>query len=199
MAEIIPTFPVVEEPPAVLPRRFYGRNTAIVGRQLLGKILRVRDDHLWRSGIIVEDEAYVDDDPANHAYHGPNRRNQSMFKEPGTVYVYKIHQVNCVNAVTLEGEAVLIRSLQPLENVSLSTRGPGRLCRALGITKEKHDGLSFTGGEIQIVAHDFGSVAVGVSKRIGITKAKELPLRFFVKNNRSVSRGGSANLSDGKG
>ncbi len=154
--------------------------------------MRVRDGHVWCSGVIVEDEAYVDDDPASHAYHGPNHRNQSMFKEPGTVYVYRIHQVYCVNAVTLKGEAVLIRSLQPLENVSLSTKGPGRLCRALGITKEKHDGLSFTGGEVQIAEHDFGRVEVGVSERIGISKARELPLRFFVKNNRFVSRGRSA-------
>ncbi len=148
---------------------------------------------MWRSGIIVEDEAYVEDDPANHAYRGLNRRNQSMFKESGTVYVYKIHQVNCINAVTMEGEAVLIRSLQPLENVSLSTMGPGRLCRALGITKDRHDGLSFTGGEIQIADHDFGRFEVGVSERIGISKAKELPLRFFVQNNRFVSRGRSRN------
>ncbi len=159
----------------------------MVGRELLGKILRVRDGQVWRSGIIVEDEAYVDNDPANHAYHGPNRRNQSMFKGRGTVYVYRIHQVYCVNAVTLRGEAVLIRALQPLENVSLSTMGPGRLCRALGIRKEKHDGLRFTSREIQIVDHNFGSVEIGVSERIGISKAKERLLRFFVKNNRFVS------------
>jgi len=185
------TSSVLVEPPAVLPRQFYGRNTAVVGRELLGMILRVKDGHVWRSGIIVEDEAYVSDDPASHAYHGPNRRNHSMFKEPGTAYVYRIHQAYCVNAVTVEGEAVLIRSLQPVENVSLSTIGPGRLCRALGITKERHDGLSFTGGEVQIVDHDFGRVEVGVSERIGISKARELPLRFFVKNNRFVSRGRS--------
>ncbi len=157
----------------------------------------MKDGHVWRSGIIIEDEAYIDDDPANHAYYGPNRRNQSMFKEPGTVYVYRIHQVYCVNAVTLKGEAVLIRSLQPVENVSLSTMGPGRLCRALGITKERHDGLSFTGGEVQIVDHDFGRVEVGVSERIGISKARELHLRFFVKNNRFVSRGRSPGLAVG--
>jgi len=191
------TSSVLVEPPAVLPRQFYGRNTAAVGRELLGMILRVRDGHVWRSGIIVEDEAYVGDDPASHAYHGPNRRNQSMFKEPGTVYVYRIHQVYCVNTVTVEGEAVLIRSLQPLEKVSLSTMGPGRLCRALGITKERHDGLSFTGGEVQIVDHDFGRVEVGVSERIGISKARELHLRFFVKNNRFVSRGRSPGLAVG--
>ncbi len=175
----------------LLPRLFYGRPTVLVAKELLGKVLRVRDGRVWRSGIIVEDEAYVDDDPANHAYRGPNRRNQSMFKEPGAVYVYRNHQVYCVNAVTTEGEAVLIRSLQPLENVSLSTMGPGRLCRSLGITKERHDGLSFTGGEIQIVDHDMGTIEVGVSERIGISKAKEKPLRFFVKNNRFVSRGKS--------
>jgi len=184
---------ILEKRPTLLPRLFYGRSTVLVARELLGKVLSVREDHGWRSGVIVEDEAYVDDDPANHAYRGPNSRNQSMFKEPGTAYVYRIHQVYCVNAVTRKGEAVLIRSLEPLENVSLSTMGPGRLCRALGITKEKQDGLSLTGGEIQIADHDFGSIEVGVSQRIGISKAKELPFRFFVKNNRFVSRGSSRN------
>jgi DNA-3-methyladenine glycosylase len=136
----------------------------------------------------VETEAYVGNDPANHAYRGPNRRNQSMFKEPGTVYVYPIHRVHCVNVVTRRGEAVLIRALEALSNVAGSTSGPGRLCRALNITRRKHDGLSSTGPEIQIINHDCGPFEISVSKRIGISKAKEMPLRFFAKGNPHVSR-----------
>ena len=136
----------------------------------------------------METEAYVSNDPANHAYRGLNRRNQSMFKKPGTVYVYPIHQVQCVNVVTRRGEAVLIRALEALNNAASSTSGPGRLCRALKITKSKHDGLSFTGSEIQITNHEGEEFKIGISKRIGISKAKEKPLRFFVKHNPHVSR-----------
>jgi DNA-3-methyladenine glycosylase len=172
----------------ILPRRFYRGETATVARDLLGKVLRVRNGRIWRSGVIVETEAYVSNDPANHAYRGPNRRNQSMFKQPGTVYVYPIHRVHCVNVVTRKGEAVLIRALHALNNVSSSTIGPGLLCRALNITRSRHDGLSFDGSEIQITKHDYAPFEIAVSKRIGISKAKEMRLRFFAKDNPYVSR-----------
>ena len=107
--------------PRALPASFYNRQTATVAKDLLGKVLRVRDNGAWRSGVIIETEAYVKNDPANHAFRGPNKRNQSMFKAPGTAYVYRIHQVCCVNAVTRPGEAVLIRAAQPLENVNVRT------------------------------------------------------------------------------
>src|SRR5215831_12593453 len=115
----------------ILPARFYDRSTELVARELLGKVLKVLDDRVWRSGAILETEAYVAHDPANHAFHGLNNRNQSMFKGPGTAYVYSIHQVFCVNAVTRSGQAVLIRSVCSLENTTLRSDGPGRLCRAL--------------------------------------------------------------------
>ena len=172
----------------ILPPTFDDRETTIVARDLLGKVLKVRDGRAWRSGVIVETEAYVRNDPANHAYRGPNRRNQSMFKRPGTVYVYPIHQVHCVNVVTRRGEAVLIRALESLNNAASSTSGPGRLCRALKITRSRHDGLSFTGSEIQIIKQEYRPFEISVSKRIGISKAKAMPLRFFAKDNPHVSR-----------
>src|SRR2546428_252775 len=64
----------------VLPIKFYSRATLSVARDLLGKVLRVRDGRTWRSGYIVEDEAYLRDDPACHSYNGLTKRNQSMFK-----------------------------------------------------------------------------------------------------------------------
>src|SRR3989442_13961287 len=121
-----------------MPARCYNRKTAIVAKDLLGKVLRVRKGRIWRSGLMTETEAYVKNDPANHAFHGPNMRNQSMFKGPGTAYVYSIHNEYCVNAVTRRGEAVLIRSIRPLEKVALRSDGPGRLGRDLMITKLKH-------------------------------------------------------------
>jgi DNA-3-methyladenine glycosylase len=163
----------------ILPSSFYDRRTAIVARELLGKILRVRDNRVWRSGLILETEAYVRNDPANHAFQGPNKRNQSMFKGPGTVYVYKIHRAHCVNAVTRRGEAVLIRAVQPLENFIGAADGPGKLCRAMNITRI-HDGMSFTGSSIQILDSPIARLHVSISTRVGVTKAKERLLRFFV-------------------
>ncbi len=167
-------------PVKVLPESFYDRPTATVARDLLGKILRVRAGRTWRSGIVLETEAYVANDPANHAFHGPTARNKSMFKGPGTAYIYMIHQVCCANAVTRKGEAVLIRAIEPLQNVTLRIDGPGRLCRALVITKSKHDGESLLGPEIQMIHGDHRPFKVSASKRIGVSKGKDKMLRFTV-------------------
>ena len=164
----------------VLPASFYDRETAAVAKDLLCKVLRVRKGRIWRSGVITETEAYVKNDPANHAFHGPNMRNQSMFKGPGTAYVYSIHRVYCVNAVTRRGEAVLIRSIQPMKNIRLRSDGPGRLCRALMITRSKHDGESLLGPEIQMIHGNDRPFKVSASKRIGVTKGKDKMLRFTV-------------------
>ena len=164
----------------VLPASFYDRKTATVAKDLLGKVLRVRKSRIWRSGVITETEAYVKNDPANHAFHGPNMRNQSMFKGPGTAYVYSIHNVYCVNAVTRRGQAVLIRSIQPLENITVRSDGPGRLCRALMITRSKHDGESLLGPEMQIIHGSHRPFKVFASKRIGVTKGKDKMLRFTI-------------------
>ena len=80
--------------------------------------------------------------------------------------------------MTRKGEAVLIRAVQPLEKVTLRADGPGRLCRALRITRRKHDGCSLTGADIQILQGNSEPVEALVSRRIGITKAKNRLLRF---------------------
>jgi len=113
-----------------------------------------------------------------------------MFKGPGTAYIYRIHQVHCINAVTRPGEAVLIRAIEPIQNIRSSTNGPGRLCRALGITRDKHDGLSFVDSEgLQIASNgEFAKFGLGVSARVGMSKAVDEPYRFFVEDNLYLSR-----------
>ena len=174
----------------VLPIKFYSRATLSVARDLLGKVLRVRDGRTWRSGYIVEDEAYLRNDPACHSYNGLTNRNRSMFKGPGTAYVYRIHQVYCINAVTRPGEAVLIRAIEPIQNIRSSTNGPGRLCTALGITRDKHDGLSFVDSkDLQIASNgEFAKFGLGVSARVGISEAIDEPYRFYVEDNLYLSR-----------
>ena len=170
-----------------LPEAFYARDTVLVARELLGKVLRVRDGRLLRSGMIVEDEAYLKDDPANHAYRGPNRRNRSMFGSPGTAYVYTLHRVHCMNVVTQVAEAILIRAIQPLRNAAPPTDGPGKVSRALRITRERHDGVRVTGPDIEIRDEGLGPFDVATSPRIGVTRAQELPLRYYISGNPFVS------------
>jgi len=82
----------------------------------------------------VETEAYLRDDPACHAFNGPTQRNMSMFGEPGTAYVYRIHQVFCVNAVTEKGEAVLIRASLIGTQTEPKMLPPGRIRQNLALT-----------------------------------------------------------------
>jgi len=167
----------------VLSGRFYDRDTVLVAQDLLGKLIVVERDGR-RIARIVETEAYVAGDPANHAFRGETKRNRSMFKDPGTLYVYAVHALNCMNAVTRRGEAVLIRAAQPVENMSERTSGPGLLCRAIGITRED-DGKSLLQGEISIRDDGCRPASIASSPRIGVTKWKDRHLRFFISDNPS--------------
>jgi DNA-3-methyladenine glycosylase len=169
-----------------LPRRFYDRPTVTVARALLGcRIARVVGDAV-RVGRIVETEAYVARDPANHAFRGPTERNRSMFGPPGTLYVYRIHQVHCANAVTRPGEAVLLRALEPVLGDGPDARGPGRLCRALDLTRAL-DGSDLVRGPVRIYPADRPVGSVVRAPRIGIRRAVDRPLRFAISGNPFVS------------
>jgi len=170
----------------VLSRRFYDRDTVLVARGLLGKLVIVERNER-RIARIAETEAYVAGDPANHAFRGQTKRNRSMFKDPGTLYVYAVHAQNCMNAVTKQGEAVLIRAAQPVENVSERASGPGLLCRAMGITRED-DGKSLLQSEISIRNDGYRPASIASSPRIGVTKWKDRHLRFFINDNPSPQR-----------
>jgi DNA-3-methyladenine glycosylase len=176
----------------------------------LGKILVTKFEGKYTSGRIVETEAYVAFvDKASHAFGGRRTaRNEHMYAAAGTAYVYicyGMHQM--INVVTnKEGipDAVLIRSLEPLEGIATMlersgklqpdytvTRGPGNVGKALGIFKQ-HSGLSLLSDELHIV--DDGTTyfpeQIGVSKRIGVESAGPdglLPYRFYVKGNKYVS------------
>jgi DNA-3-methyladenine glycosylase len=192
-----------------LPRTFYARDVVAVGRDLLGKqVIRVTAEGLV-AGRIVEVEAYLAaDDSANHAARGLNRRNASMFGPPGHAYVYAIHSRWCLNAVTEpEGvpSAVLIRAVEPLAGLELMqqrrhgppardlARGPARLCEAFGIDR-RLDGWDLTRGEQLWISAAAGepidAAEIGTSKRVGVTSAHDLPLRFFVRGSPYVSKPG---------
>ena len=169
-----------------LRRPFYDRPTRRVARDLLGSVLVRRVGRELRAGLVVETEAYVHDDPASHAFRGMTSQNHSMFGSPGTLYVYQIHQVHCANAVTRPGEAVLLRAAEPLTKGLPSPRGPGRLCRAFGLTRAEDGEDLVTGGVRLLPGHD-PRRKILVGPRVGIRRAADRPLRFALEGNRWVS------------
>ncbi len=169
-----------------LGRAFFARPTLIVARDLLGKVLTFED----RVARIVEVEAYVGDDPASHARFGLTQRNFPMFGPPGFTYVYRIHQVNCLNLSTEPrgiGAAVLIRGAEPIAGLGEDVRlaGPGLLCRAFGITAA-HTNLDLVRGPIGVrEAPPVPPRLVRRSSRIGVSD--ERPWRFYVHSSPGVS------------
>ncbi len=161
-----------------------------VARDLLGKVIR----HGAASARIVETEAYLGtDDAAAHAARGRTPRTSVIFGPPGRAYVYLIYGMHyCLNVVAeRDGVAgcVLIRAVEPLAGVIHLSNGPGKLTRALGITLE-HYGIDLTRGPLTIHApQKEEKIDIVTSPRIGINKAADLPLRFFIRGNSFVSRG----------
>lgn len=193
-------------PSPILKRAFYDRETEIVARELLGTILECRTEQGLASGIIVETEAYIgEEDPACHAAVGRTRRTEPLYGRPGLSYVYFIYGVHwCFNAVTRsEGlpSAVLVRALEPLGGIELMkerrgpkinevnlANGPGKLCAALGIDGSMN-GLSLQRGALVIREGESVSPSqIVTTTRIGITRAAEWPLRYYIAGNEYVSR-----------
>ena len=168
-------------------RGFFDRPAARVARELLGATLTVRSGRLARSVRIVETEAYVRGDPASHAFRGPTRRNRSMFSAPGTLYVYRIHQVVCANLVARHGEAVLLRAGTDERTEPKTASGPGRLCRFLGILLEDDGSDVVRGGRFEVHLAPVPARTVRVGPRIGIRKAVGRPLRFALADEPAVS------------
>jgi DNA-3-methyladenine glycosylase len=187
----------------ILKRDFYDRPAVEVARALLGKVLV----HGPTAGIIVETEAYLGgEDLAAHSARGVTDRTRVIFGPPGHAYVYFIYGMyECLNLVCEpEGQpgCVLIRALQPAGGIDLMQRrrpaekkpeqlasGPGKLTLAMGITRAQN-GADVTRGNLVVrEPYDSREVEVAVSKRIGITKSADLPLRFFVRGSRFVSKG----------
>ncbi|MFL5952529.1 MAG: DNA-3-methyladenine glycosylase [Gaiellaceae bacterium] len=175
------------------------RNVHELAPELIGAELYVDG----AGGRIVELEAYDHEDPAGHGYRNRRtERNASMFLPGGHAYVYRSYGIHwCLNFVTgEEGEAsaVLIRALEPLEgldemrarrgvdDVRLLAAGPGRLCQALGVTRE-HDGLPLDRPPFDLrAAAEPAEVVVGT--RVGITKAVDHPWRYGLAGSRFLSR-----------
>jgi DNA-3-methyladenine glycosylase len=194
-----------------LHRAFFARGPRRVARELLGKVL-VRDDAGMRLiARIVEVEAYLGEkDPAAHAAAGRTPRNSVLFGPPGHAYVYFIYGNHyCLNvSCEREGQAgcVLFRALGPIAGIEVMgqrrgieirrpndlqklTNGPGKLSEAFGITRERDNGCDLTSaaGSLWIGDDGYRAARIRITPRIGITKAAEWKLRYFLAENRFVS------------
>ena len=172
----------------ILPRSFYARPAVEVARDLLGCVLA----HGNRAGRIVETEAYLGlDDRAAHAWRGLTNRTRVLFGPPGHAYVYLIYGMyECLNLVAEpDGKpgCVLIRALEPVCGLTRSATGPGRLTRAMGITR-RHNGQDVTHGSLVVRRpRQLELFSIAVSPRVGITHCADWPLRFYIEGNRYVS------------
>jgi DNA-3-methyladenine glycosylase len=171
-----------------LGRRFFARATVRVARALLGAELRVRGPGGARAGRIAETEAYLTGDPASHAFRGRTSRNRSMFAAPGTLYVFRIHRVVCANLVTRRGEAVLLRAASVAGLAATAASGPGRLCRVLGITIADDGSDVVSGSRFALYPRRGPSSPVAIGPRVGIRRAADRPLRFWIAGDPAVSR-----------
>jgi DNA-3-methyladenine glycosylase len=180
---------------------FYARPVLEVARDLVGCVV----SHDGCSGVIVETEAYHDSEPACHAFVGLTARTRTLFGPPGFAYVYRSYGIHALlNAVSEPegvGAAVLIRALEPLEGVDVMRArrgierieglcsGPGKLTQALAIELE-HNGCDLALGPVVFSERPraWRDVAVDADRRIGITKAADLPWRFCAAASGFLSR-----------
>jgi len=187
----------------VLERAELPVDTAELARFLIGKMLVRTLAEEAAGGRIVETEAYGVDDPAGHAYRGVTARNRALFLERGHAYVYLAYgsafMLNVSSETSGVGAGVLIRAIEPTDGVGIMernrgtqrvrdlARGPGRLCEALGIDR-RLDGIDLCqAGPLWLGSDGQASDEIGQSKRIGITRAADSPLRFYVRGNWFVS------------
>ena len=191
-----------------LPTEFYLQDTREAAKKLLGQLLvRTLPTGETLSGVIVETEAYLKDDPACHAYRGRTPRNAMMFGPPGHAYVYFTYglhmMLNLVCAPEGTAEAVLIRALEPADGVAAMrlnrgnlpetrqlTNGPGKLAQALALTRLTHNGLNITrpGGELFVLPQETPAFETVATTRIGISQGIDLPWRYYIRGNAYVSR-----------
>ena len=190
-----------------LSREFYLGDTVDIAKKLIGCTLVSVTEAGITSGRIVETEAYLGtEDTAAHASKGdPKGRTRILFGEGGYAYVYLIYGMyNCLNFATGPAgkpECVLIRALEPVEGSDIMAErrktdkpaalcsGPGKLCMALGITREDY-GADLCGGRLYVLEREGKEPEIAATPRINIDYAPEhrdKPWRFVDRNSKYLS------------
>ncbi|WP_028953536.1 DNA-3-methyladenine glycosylase [Synechococcus sp. CC9616] len=178
-----------------IPFDFYARPAEVVGPDLIGcRLVKRQADGSLFWGVIVETEAYSQDEPACHGYRRRSPQNETLFGPPGRFYVYVSYGIHhCVNVVTDRdnwANGVLLRAVALPDEPERAAAGPGLLARRFGLDRH-HDTLALTGENDVWLAAWPASLArptLVTTTRIGISKGEDLPLRWYLQNSRSVSR-----------
>ena len=194
-----------------LDRKFYLNDTLEVAKKLLGKTFVRVLNGVTLAGKITETEAYVGAvDKSAHSFNGKTKRNEVMFAEGGHLYVYFTYGMYfCANVVTGKagvGDAVLLRSMEPLHGLSLLSKnrfgkteitkreeinllnGPAKICMAFNITKNEN-GVDLLGNELFILdSESVPEQKIMTTERVGISKSKDLPWRFYIRKSNFISK-----------
>ena len=179
----------------LFPKNFFYRHSKLVAPDLIGcYLIKKNEDRDQIKGLIVETEAYSQEEEACHGYHKITKSNKSLFGKPGTFYIYKSYGIHhCLNIVTDKenfASGVLIRAVYiPKKNKRLAS-GPGLVTKAYGIDISfnslevlNKDSLWISQRDLNIEQKDLIQTT-----RIGISKAKNIKWRWYLKNSRSVSK-----------
>lgn len=181
---------------------FFNLDSVTLAQKLLGCILISESPEGKTAGIIVETEAYLFDDPASKSFKGKTRHNMPLFGPPGHTFIYmtygKVHCLNITSGKEGTGEGVLIRALEPFEGIELMQKrrnkteikdlcsGPGKLTQALGLSLGDSN-IKLGKGRIKLIIKKDKHI-IFKTKRVGISKARDEFLRFYIQGNRFISR-----------
>ncbi|MBO8231258.1 3-methyladenine DNA glycosylase [Prochlorococcus marinus str. MU1402] len=179
----------------LFPKNFFCRHSKLVAPDLIGCYLTKKNNEKDQiKGIIVETEAYSQEEEACHGFHKITKTNKSLFGKPGTFYVYKSYGIHhCLNIVTDKenfASGVLVRAVFISKNNERLASGPGLVTKIFGVD------LSFNSLEV------LNNKSLWISQRkttieekdliqttrIGISKAKNIKWRWYLKNSGSVSK-----------
>lgn len=194
-----------------LASTFFCADTESLAKKLLGKLIVRKIQYETLIGMIVETEAYTQDDPASHSFKGIRNSNSMMFQSAGFLYVYTIYGTNfCSNIVSEKegvGAAVLIRGVEPIQGFNLMkeyrlksskskslkdkdiTNGPGKFCVAFSIDKSLNGTSLIESESIYLTQFkDLEDSEIVTTTRIGVTQGSELMRRFYIRENKFVSK-----------
>lgn len=190
-----------------LDESFFEGKCSEIAKRLVGKLL-VREGGEKVGGIVSETEAYLgNEDPACHFYVGETKRTQPFLSGRGTVYVFKIFRHNNLNIITEyknEPECILIRAIHPTHGIDemLSRRevdspqelttGPGKLTQAIGVSKATHNNVQLGDSDLHVYDTSLDCPDITTTRRVGISKAEDWPLRYTLADSPYVSRHWSA-------
>lgn len=185
----------------MLSREFFGQNTKVVAKELIGKVLVSKMDGILRMASIVETEAYLGpNDKSAHARHGRTKRTEVLFNGPGFAYPHQMRGLWLLNVTTGSvgsGEGVLIRSVMPISNVNGKTCGPGLVGRAFCVDQNWY-GHDMSSEELHFEDASV-KMRIGCTPRIGVSKFSgewaQKPLRFIALRSDCLSGSKSLNQS----